>query len=449
MRQVPELFLLEMGKATLEKYLERPRCESCGIGRVRPIHLMRGNMVLFRCSNRLCNFMTHAELPEIRRKIIYLDTSLVSHMARAKARGDEASPYYQLYVALRTAVARNLVVCPGSTIVETEAEMTTLGDTIIEMGRELGDVSLQHELWVKKCQLSRAMERFFAGEDVVLETDLHESEAMQDKPHAWGGSMYVVAHIPTPDEYVEAARRAKDRNLPEVGARYHEYAEQGMTFVQIAEVEKQLFGWELIEQGKLLIQAKQWYLNGVITDVNVMWPSIFEGLTGIIQHRLNCSLEDAARATIDFLASPYVAETPFAYIRGRLQAELAMRCRGNERVNPRTPKPGDQYDVEHMATFMPYVDVFFADQFFAGIANQNNLRLGEKFNTTIRALPPGKIPDFIAWLEGLAAESDVASLSERLDAAIIEGGFHEDFEASGRESVPTAFRDEPEPPQEA
>jgi hypothetical protein len=62
--------------------------------------------------------MTHAELPAIRKKIIYLDTSIVSHMARAKARSDEASPYYQLYVALKTAVARNLIVCPGSTIVD-------------------------------------------------------------------------------------------------------------------------------------------------------------------------------------------------------------------------------------------------------------------------------------------------------------------------------------------
>ena len=107
--------------------------------------------------------------------------------------------------------------------------------------------------------------------------------------------------------------------------------------------------------------------------------------------------------------------------------------RGNDRVNARTPKPGDQHDIEHMATFMPYVDVFFADQFFASIANQNNLRLGEKFNTTIRALPPGDIPEFIAWLEGLAAESDVATLTERLDASIPEGGFHEDFEARMRE----------------
>jgi hypothetical protein len=121
-----------------------------------------------------------------------------------------------------------------------------------------------------------------------------------------------------------------------------------------------------------------------------------------------------------------------------------MRCRGNERMNPRTPKPGDQHDIEHMATFMPYVDVFFADQFFAGIANQNNLRLGEKFNTTIRSLPPGEIPEFIAWLEGLAGGSDVAALAERLDAAIADGGFHEDFEARVRERVPAAFRDKAE-----
>jgi hypothetical protein len=433
-----------MASATLEKYLDRPRCESCGIGRVRPINLARGEHVLFACSNRRCHFTTHAELPAIRKKIIYLDTSIVSHMARAKAKGDETSPYYQLYVALKTAVARNLLVCPGSTIVETEAEMSTLGDIIIDMGRELGNVSLEHELWVKKCQLSRALDRFLANEPVTLDVNLPEREALQENPHVWHATIYVVAHIPTPDEYVEAAKRAKDRNLPEIEARYREYAERNMTFAEIVEVEKQFFGWELIEQGQLMLAGKKWYLDGIITDPNVLLPSTFDGLMAIIQHRLNCSMEDAARTTIDFLASPHVAETPFAYIRGHLQAELAMRCRSAGRVNARTPKPGDQYDLEHMAAFMPYVDVFFADNFIATIANQNHLRLGEKFNTSVRSLPPAEIPDFIAWLEGLAAESDVAALSERIDVAIIDGGFQEDFAARVRERVPQAFRDETE-----
>lgn len=69
-----------MASATLEKYLDGPRCESCGIGRVRPISLVRGELVLFGCSNRLCHFTTHVELPSIRKKVIYLDTSIVSHM---------------------------------------------------------------------------------------------------------------------------------------------------------------------------------------------------------------------------------------------------------------------------------------------------------------------------------------------------------------------------------
>jgi len=73
-------------------------------------------------------------------------------------------------------------------------------------------------------------------------------------------------------------------------------------------------------------------------------------LVEVIGHRLNCSLEDSVRTTIDFLASQHVAETSFAYIRARLHAELAMRCRGNDRVNPRTPKPGDQHDIEQLAT---------------------------------------------------------------------------------------------------
>lgn len=433
-----------MASGTLEKYLDRPRCEYCGIGRVRPIDVVRGEHVLFTCSNRLCHFTTHAQLPAIRKKILYLDTSIVSHMARAKAKGDHASPYYQLYGALKTAVARNLVVCPGSTIVETEAEMSTLGDIIIDMGRELGDVSLQHELWIKQCQLSRALDRFLDDAPVTLETTLPEREALQQDPHVWHGTIYVVAHIPTPDEYVEAAKKAKDRNLPEIEARYHQYTDRGMTFAQIVAAEKQLFGWELIEQGQLMLAGKKWFMDGVITDPNVLLPSTFDGLMAVIQHRLNCSSEDAARKTIDFLASPHVSETPFAYIRAHLQAELAMRYRSTVRVNGRTPKPGDQYDLEHMAAFMPYVDVFFADNFIATIANQNHLRLGEKFNTTIRSLAPAEITEFIAWLETLATESDVAALSERLDAAILDGGFHEDFAAHVRETVPEAFRDEAE-----
>ena len=148
---------------------------------------------------------------------------------------------------------------------------------------------------------------------------------------------------------------------------------------------------------------------------------------------------DAGYPSIDFLVSPHVVDTPFGCTSGKLQAGLARLCRG---TNARQPKPGDQYDIEHVATFMPYVDVFIADGGIAALANQNHLRLGETFGTSIQSLGENEIPAFIDWLESLADGNEVAALSERISEAIWQGGFHQDFAAHMRRMVPEAILDE-------
>src|SRR5207237_10010439 len=114
MAQPLSLFLIDMMPSALDRYLELPCCESCQIGRIRPVDVMGGKRLFFRCSNTQCFNKMNFELPEIEKTIIYLDTSTVSHMARAKVRGDSDAPYLKLYEALRRASARNLVACPGS-----------------------------------------------------------------------------------------------------------------------------------------------------------------------------------------------------------------------------------------------------------------------------------------------------------------------------------------------
>lgn len=102
-----------------------------------------------------------------------------------------------------------------------------------------------------------------------------------------------------------------------------------------------------------------------------------------------------------------------------------------------------------MATFIPYVDLFVADKFFAGIANQKNLRLGDPWGTEIRSFVPKEIPDFIDWLESLADGNEIAKLSERISESIWQGGFHQDFAAHMKVTMPEAFRDDTEPPDKA
>ena len=419
----------------LDRYLARPRCTSCGIGRMRPINLIRGDFLLFKCSNIRCHLTAHVELPPIRKKIVYLDTSIVSSMARARARADRESPYYKLYLALKMAVAANLIVCPGSTIVEVEAEMmTTLADIIIEMAKELGDPGLNHELYVKEAQLARALKRYLAGEAPMMEMPLPESDALIDRVHVWNGVLFPVVDIRTPPELVAATRSGKAETVTKTAVRYQRYADAGLTFEDIVKIERNTFGVKLLTDGLTIINAKKAVLEGRIDDPRVqqvllLVPTLTK-LAFSIEHELKCSEPDSYTNATEFLLSDHAAETAYSHISSRLNAELAMRCRGNAKVNPRLPQPSDAFDVEHMATFMPYVDVFVADNFMAAIANHNHLNLGQQFDTEIRSLRQADIPNFTDWLEALEQEGEIADLSKRINASISEGEFYDDFARS-------------------
>jgi len=413
------------------RYLERPRCESCGIGIVRPVDVMGGERVVFRCSNRVCFVTVHAELPPLKKKVIYLDTSIISSMAKAKAREDTDSPYLKLYEALRRATARNLIVCPGSTIVESEAEFSSLSDTIVEMSRHLSDPGLHHELHVKEMQLLRALERFLAGQPPELEVRPQWRDAFQSDPDVWHGTFNVMVNMHTPEEFIAAARTAKTATLPQIEEMYRAYERDGFTFQHIVDVEERGFAEAVRINGRNMYAARLAYTKGETDNVHVWWSSTFDKIVAAIQYRTNCSMEEALRTGIDFLVSPYSSKIPYAYISGRLQAQLAMLCRGEK---ARLPDGGDDYDIEHMATFVPYVDLFVADKFFAGLANQSNLRIGDPFGTEIRSLRPSEIRDFIDWLERLAVGHGIAMLSERISESIWQGGFHQDFASHVRES---------------
>jgi hypothetical protein len=399
-----------------------------------------GGNVVFSCSNRPgCFFTVHAELPPLTKKVIYLDTSIVSKMAKAKARAEQDSPYFQLYEALRRATARNLIVCPGSTIVETEAEFSALSDTIIDMSRQLSDPGLHHELQVKETQLFRALDRWLAGAPPEMEATPAWRDAFEGDPDVWHSTFNVFMNTRTPEDFVASARAAKTATLPQTEELYRAYERDGFTFAQIVEVEEYGFTEAVRINGRNMIAARLAYTKGETDNFHVWWSSTFDKLAMAIQHDTKCSVADALRRAIDFLVSPHARTTPYSYISGRLQAQLAMLCRGGQ---PRLPDDGDHYDIEHMATFVPYVDVFIADKFFASIANQKNLRVGDPWGTEIRSLVPKEIPDFIAWLESLAAGNEVAALSERISDSIWQGGFHQDFVAHMQATMPEAFSDQ-------
>jgi hypothetical protein len=126
------------------------------------------------------------------------------------------------------------------------------------------------------------------------------------------------------------------------------------------------------------------------------------------------------RRAAEFLESDHVSLTPIADLQSRLHAALALRSRGPK---PRRRLPSDIFDIDHVATFMPYMDIFITDGFLASLSNQSNMRLGAPYKTMIRSLGAREVDEFIAMIETLSLSAPQAELARRIAAVIHESAY--------------------------
>jgi len=151
--------------------------------------------------------------------------------------------------------------------------------------------------------------------------------------------------------------------------------------------------------------------------------------------------DDALATAEEFLLSEHVSRTPVAAIGAKLLAGLAILCRG---PMPRKLQKGDYIDIEHISTYLPYVDVFIADRFFTGLCNQSHIAVGETYGTEIRRLSERNIDEFIQYLDELRASAPQAELAQRISRTIVEGGYHQDHADTVSEYLRLRGWDSPE-----
>ena len=416
----------KMNLVDLETYLERPACPRCNAARTRAIDTKHGTHLMFQCPIPKCQWTAFARLPDIRKKIIYLDTSIVSHMARAISRNDRKSPWQQLHHVLRRATALEVIVCPGSLIVENEAEFSRSSTEIIRLSRELGDPGLKHELEIRDQQILRVLDRFLAGEEPENKTELDPTVAFNRNVHAWLPVYNVTANTATPEGWIASRRDTKAIVRDELERIYKEYALSDVPFEDIWKAEASGYGRGIVAEAKQCIRRRL-ALEPIPAHLNVLgiWiPNTFDTLINILQGRSQLSYLDAAEKAEAFLMSDHVRLIPVASIKSKLHAGLAMLCRGS---SPRIPTRGDSFDIDHIASYAPYVDIMIADRFFADLCNQNHMRIGEPYGTEIRRLGVNEVESFVKDIEKLIGDARQATLAERVSRAIQKGGFQDEF----------------------
>jgi hypothetical protein len=343
-------------------------------------------------------------------------------MASAMRKGDKASKWLRLEEALRASAADDVICCVDSSIIRHEAELSPYAAEIVSMSQGFGDPHPRHEHDVKHAQLFRALERFLAGTPVTKETLLPWQDAFEDDPHRWQELFRIDAewrYTPASVQGIRATKTYLGREFTQI---YANYAADGLGFEEIQKLEASGFGKGIIADGRRAIQCRL-SVGSVKLDENtvgLVLPTTFDLVLHQIKETTGLEYVDAIEKTGEFLSGEHTSSIPVAEIGAQLHAGLAMAARGPK---PRLPAPSDSGDITHIATFMPYVDIFVADRYFASLCNRSDIKLGNDYGTTIRTLGEGDIDAFIAGLDRLRNQCPHADLSRRIQQSINDGGY--------------------------
>ena len=354
-----------------------------------------------RCSWPACSVHRVHELPSLNKTIIYLDTSIVSNIARARR-----PPFQRVFDALREASYKNVIVCVVSNIAVDEIELARDGERILEVARELGTTRVNHELHVRDAQIWRAFGRFRRGEPPVRETRPPRKDVFDDDVNAWPGMLSFRSHFAARQEELDRRRDHKVQAKSTLEHYYLRYSAEAASFQEIAARETD--GFCQLAGSEVWLTRRMEYA---------------------LEEHDGVASSDAGKVVRAWFASAHAKLLPAAVINGRLHAAVALKFRSEK---PRPPEEGDVYDIEHLSTYLPYVDVFVTDRFMASVANQGDVRLAQDYGTTVQGLGERDADRFIQSLTELTTCSQVAALSAAVYDAINAGGFLQEFVAKAR-----------------
>jgi len=318
--------------------------------------------------------------------VVYLDTSTLSHIAKAVARGD-GSRWLSLGQALKRAVNANVITCPSSPVIDDEAQLSqAVSRSVRELSRSLGDVRLRHPSAVQERQLIRAFKRFLQNDELMTEYEPPFRDVSDDDPHEWLPVVQIGSLVHKTPPELSSSRASKVALSDHVTGIFATYAAEGLSFDQIRIREAAGMGAALRRTGPL-------------------WPFLMIARE-VVGEELKAW--DCVNA---FLRSDHAAVIPAADITSRLFAVVATAYAVKEKG--RSPTGSDADDIQQIATYLPYVDVLIADRFFGNAAGEPRAGLGV-YRGRVQRLGERHVPNFIEWVDSLVADAPHASFADRL-----------------------------------
>jgi hypothetical protein len=337
-------------------------------------------------------------LPQIRKKVIYLDQFFFSGALRGK------DPRFKIAAQrVRRLCRLRLLVAPYSSVHEDETHqwrghegMTK--DQLMEFIKATSHgAEFEKDYNVERTQVLKAWGAFLKGQppEYVFE----DRDAIQGALDEWDD--YFRIDVGSYIRDIELKRRLKARAVDELTKVLDKWQASAQTFDEAVALE--------------ISDAAQQYVNTYLTVLKRYTDGDFSAalnspiIAKVVEHMMHWLSEDQPlpdrfRRCYEFFRSPHFAEVPCQWLSSHMFATMReMVKRGAFSNRDEAPKrlSGVFEDIKHISLYAPYCDAIVIDKFMADLVGKPTIDLQKRYGVEVFSL--NSWDALLKWLDDLEA----------------------------------------------
>jgi hypothetical protein len=403
----------EFAKAcTFDPYIECPRCGNQTLGI---------NVIGYRYFSRLC-YKCRArfeggKLPELDKRIIYLDQCALGWMVRAL--GYKADPsteknplqlpthekFLKAFERLDILNKKQLLVCPSSEFHFTETVI--LPHEYAEPLRKINTLlsSTHHFQYASRKLVEQIIPHFqdwLEGKTRTIDTS--KSHGISGRVDEWHMRINVVVKHKITKEEVQGVQDEKDQNHAALQSVYEQWRSSGMTTFEQFRIS------ELLALGELIIQLRggksfealppPTSMLAILVQA-VMFSDDFRRFAGYffgVREHGDASVETREQKIREYFASGIALQVPFLSLASGFIAQLAMRVAKNPDMKAKT---SDIIDILFMSLLLPYSDAVLMEGKWQRALESEPLQSALSFKAKVFSVD--NMDKFFEYLNGIEA----------------------------------------------
>jgi len=354
-------------------YIKCPKCgkDSFGILSIHDNHYSR------RCKK--CLFPNRTEsgggfpLPELNKKIIYIDQFAISNMMKAlnpQTKTYKEGTLDEFWIRVFDRLARlcklQLIICPFSGFHTNESLLSPYFEHLKRMYELLSyGISFYNHKKIKISQIYNHAKNWISGEgEKLLNLDVHS--VVHGKINAWQDRVLISMNWQYDIDCIDNLRKTREKTHKEFSEIFKRWqSEKNKTFDDWFEEESMGFGRAIIRNYLSYEKRIEEIFKGDIEitekNMNVLFPPLSAGIIDSIHdafRKRGIKNSDIWPKTFEYLTSPSLKDVPFLKIYSMLVASIARKAAAGRK---KPPNQGMANDIEIISVLLPYCDAMFID----------------------------------------------------------------------------------------